>query len=319
MAQLPEIILPTIEAIYTYYKIHAGDHRRDHLGASQIGQKCDRRLWFDFHWCSNPNHNGRLLRLFESGNVQEPRLVKNLRDIGITVYDKDPDTDSQIHYEMYGGHYSGSLDGVGQGFAESSKWHVLEFKTSSLKAFNKLKKDGVKDAKFEHYCQMNQYMSWAELERAYYFCVCKDTDEIYGERIHLDKELVKRLQDKAKRIVFADVPSTRISENEDSPDCLFCPHVDICFGNRIPDVSCRTCAFANPEETGIWMCTRDDTRLCNAKQREILPCHVFIPQLIPLEQTDADPDKGTITYDDITNGPGEIPSTEMQRLINGTP
>ena len=318
MVQLPDPPLPTLVAILNKYEANGGDYRRNHLGASQIGHACDRKLWFDFRWCSKPKFDGRMYRLFDTGNLQEARLVKDLRDIGIEVFDRDPDTDSQIHYEAFGGHYSGSLDGVGRGFKESKQWHVLEFKTSSVKAFAVLKKNGVKSAKFEHYCQMNQYMSWAKLERAYYFCVCKDTDEIYGERVPLDKELVERLEARANRIVFADVPATRISDNEDSPDCLFCQHKDICFGNRIPDVSCRTCAFANPEETGIWMCTRDNTRLCNAKQREILPCHVFIPQLIPLEQTDADPDKGTITYDDITNGPGAIPSPEMQRLINGT-
>jgi hypothetical protein len=316
MVQLPELILPTVDAIYKHYIDSSGDFRRNHLGASLIGSKCERSLWYTFRWCTNPQFSGRVLRLFETGNQQEPRLIKNLREVGIEVYDTDPDTKNQIHYEMYGGHYAGSLDGIGVGFKESKQYHVLEFKTSNVKLFNELKKNGVAAAKPEHYAQMNQYMKWSGLERAYYFVVCKDNDDIYGERVSLDKELVKRLEQKASRVIFSDRPSFKISDSPNDPTCRFCNHKDICRGIYLPEVNCRTCVFAKPEENGTWICTRDNTLLCSTKQRETLSCHVFVPDLVPLEQTDANPEKGTITYGSVENGPGAILSQELQEALD---
>jgi len=316
MPQLPELILPTVDAIYKQYENARPDWRRSHLGASLIGNKCERSIWYTFRWATNPKFSGRILRLFETGNQQESRIVKNLCDINITVYDLDPETGKQIQFEMFGGHYAGSLDGIGCGFEESKQYHVLEFKTSNVKSFNELKKYGVAATKPEHYAQINQYMKWAGLERAYYFVVCKDTDDIYGERITLDKELVKRLELKANRIIFSDNPSFKISDNLSDPSCRFCIHKELCHGMQLPEVNCRTCAFSNPEENGTWACTRDNTILCSSKQRETLDCHVFIPELVPLEQTDADPEKGTITYGNIENGPGAILSRELQEVLD---
>lgn len=316
MAALPEIILPTVEKIFKQYEEKNGDHRRDHLGASLIGKPCERALWYTFMWCSNPKFSGRMLRLFETGIQQEARIIKNLRSIGVTVYDVHPDTGRQIHYESFGGHFSGSLDGIAVGFQESKVYHVCEFKTANTKTFNSLKKHGVEKTKPEHFCQMQVYMHWAGLERAFYFCINKETDDIYAERIHLNKEIVSALLEKAERIIFSATPTHRASDDKDKFECKWCEHRSICHEGKLPDVSCRTCAFANPETLGKWRCTRDDKILCGMDQRKACERHVFIPQLVPLEQTDADPDKGTITYSgNITNGPGAIPSTKMQEAI----
>jgi hypothetical protein len=316
MVELPNMILPTIERIYQSYEENAGDWRRNHLGASIIGGGCERSLWYTFRWATKPKYDGRLLRLFETGNQQESRIVKNLKGIGIEVYDLDPETGKQIHFEMFGGHYAGSCDAIARGFKESKQWHILEFKTSNAKQFNALSKSGVERTKFEHYCQMQQYMKWADLDRAYYICVCKDTDEIYGERIHIDKELVKRLEMKAERIIFADLPPYKITDNPDDFKCRFCNHKDICHGNKLPEVSCRTCANANSEPNGTWVCVRDNHILCGDEQRTAKKCHIFIPDFVKLEQTDSDPKAGTISYGSVVNGPGAILSTELQEVLN---
>lgn len=316
MVQLPDFILPTVDAIYNHYEVSNGDWRRNHLGASLIGNKCERALWYSFRWAGNPQFKGRMLRLFETGNQQESRIVKNLRDIGVTVYDLDPETGKQIRYASHGGHYAGSCDGVAQGFKESKQWHIIEIKTMNTKTFGQLKKNGVMTTKFEHYCQMQQYMNWAGLERAYYFAVCKEDDSIYGERVSLDKELAKRLELKAERIIFSDNAPFQISDSDNDPTCRFCAYKEICRGIRLPEINCRTCAFANPEENGTWKCCRGEGHiLCGDEQRAVQDCHVFIPDFVPMEQTDANPEKGTITYGVITNGPGAILSKDLEETI----
>jgi hypothetical protein len=315
MPQLPDMTLPTVKQIYQSYEDKNGDWRRNHLGASVIGAECERSLWYTFRWVSMPKFDGRMLRLFETGNQQESRIIKNLRDIGVEVCDLDPETGKQIHFEMFGGHYAGSCDAVASGFLESKKWHVVEIKTANTKTFNSIKIAGVHNTKFEHYCQCQQYMNWADLERAYYFCVYKETDEIYGERINIDKELVKRLETKAERVIFSDTPSFMLSDIATDFRCRFCQHKETCHGKKLPEVNCRTCAYANPERNGTWTCTKEGRVLCSDEQRAIHDCHIFIPACVPMEQTDASEEAGTISYGDAVNGPGAIPSTELQEYV----
>jgi len=311
----------TIQAIYKHYKQNAEDWRRPHLGASQIGRKCPREIWYQFHWCLAPDRPGRIYRLFETGNLAEPRLVQNLRDVGVEVYDRDPrNPEKQIRYaDPKIGHFSGSLDGIGRGFSEAPKtWHVLEFKTTNTRGFKKLQKDGVEKAKPEHYAQMQMYMQWSKLTRAYYFAVCKETDEIYGERINKNAKAVKEIREKAKQIIEATEPPQRINEDPIKWDCRFCDYKPVCHLSRLPEINCRTCAHSTPEIDGTWSC---DLMPGGQKEHPEDPqcnLHIYIPGLVPLMVLDSDPVAGTISYDKgLTNGPGCLSSQELKERIEG--
>lgn len=315
MPELPELESKTVEKVYQSYVKGSGDWRRDHLGASVIGQECERKIWYGFRWCTKPSFDGRMLRLFATGYSQEKRLLQDLKEAGISVYDRDPETGSQIHYTDFGGHYSGSLDAIAKGFPEAPEtFHVVECKTMNTKTFNQLKTKGVKLVKFEHYCQMQVYMGWAGLDRAFYFAVCKETDELYEERVYFERAVADRLRIKADRVVFANTPLHKITDDIDNFKCRYCDHKFSCHDTKLPEVNCRTCAFADTIDSG-WKCARDGHTLEPLAQREACPRHVFIPELVPLTQTDADNDKGWIMYGDITNGFGATASKNLQALI----
>ncbi len=147
MAELPEPPMPTLSAIYASYEARQGDGFRDHLGASLIGKSCARALWYDFRWATPARHTGRILRLFETGQLEEARLVRDLRATGATVLEVDPETGRQFRVEAHGGHFGGSLDAVALGLLEAPKtWHVVEFKTHSAKSFAELVAKGVANA-----------------------------------------------------------------------------------------------------------------------------------------------------------------------------
>lgn len=317
MVELPPPPNPTIEAIYRHYIDSNGDWRRDHLGASQIGKECLRSLWYDLHWATPPNFSGRMLRLFETGFREEKRVISNLRSIGVTVYDEDPETHKQINYSRFGGHLSGSCDGIGIGFEEAPKtYHIIEIKTSNLKNFNHMKKHGVEKSKYVHFCQIQCYMHWSGLERAFYIVVCKDVDELYSERVYYNPEVAKSLEKKAKDVIFSSEPSFRQGDLGTFM-CKFCNHKEICHEGKLPTVTCRTCARVTPCEDGTWMCNLDETVLNKYKQREGCRFHIFIPALVPLCQVDASEENGTVTYEgDVINGPGNISSKDLQEAIN---
>ena len=112
MAKLPEPPSPTREAIFAAYEADRDAGFRPHLGASQVGKSCERALWYDFRWTTPARFPGRILRLFETGQLEEARIVRNLRRIGATVLEVDPETGRQWRVEAHGGHFGGSLDAV---------------------------------------------------------------------------------------------------------------------------------------------------------------------------------------------------------------
>ena len=184
MAALPPPPTPTLSAIYDAYEAARGDGFRDHLGASQIGKSCERALWYDFRWVTRSRFPGRILRLFETGELEEARLVRNLRATGATVLDVDPESGRQWRVDAHGGHFGGSLDAVAIGLKEAPKtWHVAEFKTHSAKSFRDLVAKGVALSKPQHWAQMQIYMHLTGITRALYVAVCKDTDDLHIERV----------------------------------------------------------------------------------------------------------------------------------------
>ena len=281
MAVLPPHPSPTIEAIYAAYETDASDGFRVHLGASLIGKECERALWYDFRWATRARFPGRILRLFETGQLEEARLVRDLHRTGATVLDADPETGRQWRVEAHGGHFAGSLDAVAIGLLEAPKtWHVVEFKTHSAKSFAELKRDGVRKSKPRHWAQMQVYLRLTSMTRAMYVAVCKDTDEIHVERLPADREEGERLIARAGRIIHAQHPPARVSEDPAWWQCRACEHHDLCHEAGAAEITCRSCLHATPVEGG-WHCARWDRRLSTADQRRACERHLYIPDLVP--------------------------------------
>ena len=298
MAPLPSSPSPTLSAIYAAYEAKQGDGFRDHLGASLIGKSCARALWYDFRWASPAHFEGRMLRLFETGQLEEARLVRNLRATGATVLEVDPATGKQFRVSAHGGHFGGSLDGVALGLLEAPKtWHVVEFKTHSVKSFASLTVKGVRASKPQHFAQMLVYMHLTGMSRAMYLAVCKDTDALHIERIEVDKAEGERLIEKAGRIIDAPRPPSRISDDPTWFECRFCDHCGLCHDGEPPPVNCRTCLHSTPVDGG-WHCARFDQPIGAQAQRAGCPKHLFIPDFIPGEVIDAGDDFVAYRFED---------------------
>jgi hypothetical protein len=275
--------------IFAYHESKQ-DWMRPHLGASVIGKQCMREIWYGFRWVKKPNFTGRMLRLFETGQLAEDRLFSELKAIGIKVYGQQKEVKIISHF-------SGSVDGIGEGFSESKAPHLLEVKTANQKSFDDMVKLGVQKSKPQHFDQMTVYMGGLKLDRAYYFCINKNTDDIYAERIKFDKELYHSLVIKADFIIKNDTPPMRIQDNPARFDCKFCEYKMLCHSNDKPEVNCRTCIHSTPEPDGSWSCIQDGQKMVIDFdwQKEACEHHLFIPELLNREIAEAG--KDFITYD----------------------
>jgi hypothetical protein len=345
MATLPKEIQdsPTVKAIYAAYEKRAEGQRR-YLGASIIGKACARAIWYDFRWAGREQFSGRMLRLFETGQLEESRFGDNLTAIGCEVHLVDPNTKQQFEVRAIAGHFAGHIDGACLGIPEAPKtWHLLEMKTHNAKSFAAIKKKGVQESKPEHWAQMQVYMHLAELDRALYLAKNKDTDELYAERIHYDKAAAEQLMEKAEAIIGFDSAPSRISEDPESFACKFCNHKERCHGIgpvAVPvEVTCRSCCHSTPIvrggfETGVWQCEKHNRALSDAEQRRACDDHIFIPSFITFARTiDADSVKDVDEHEwsgdwieyqtpdgnQFKNGkqPGQYRSIELTQLPSG--
>lgn len=257
MAKLPQPIHQTVAAIYAAWEEAADGGLRGHLGASEIGDDCMRRLWYSFRWAELPRWDGRMLRLFDTGKREEPRIEADLMRIGCDVTTVDGNG-RQWTVSECGGHFGGSLDGAVLGLPEAPKtWHVLEIKTANEKSWKALARSGVKESQYRHWAQMQVYMHLTGMKRAAYISVNKNSDEIYLERIEHDKEAAVALIERANRVINSPEPPPRISEDAEWWQCKSCRFAGICHGTDVPLVNCRTCAHSTPISDGNsapWTC-----------------------------------------------------------------
>ena len=295
MAPIPQTD-STVSLIYRAWAKRENRPPRSHLGASMIGRPCEREAWYAFHWALYPEFEGRILRLFDRGQREEPVFIRDLRQAGITVHAVDPETGKQFQFSDFGGHVGGSMDGAALGLPEAPKtWHVLEFKTHGSKSFEATVRDGVQKAHPEHYAQMQMYMGWSGMDRSLYLAVNKDNDELYGERVEFDPAVFEKLRGKAQRIVFCTVPMPRISESAAFFRCKTCHFHSICHGGGFPRANCRTCAYAIPTEGGGWHCSRHEKVRSVDEQRAGCPQHLFLKHAMPVQSIDAG--KGWVMYE----------------------
>jgi len=311
VAAIPQPEHTTARAVVQWRERTTDTGHRPHLGASVIGHSCDRHLWLMFRWAGSEAFDGRVLRMFERGRREEALVHEELRGIGCEVWADDGT--GQYRVAAVAGHFGGSLDGVVVGLPEAPKaTHVLEVKTHGAKSFADLKKKGVRESKPMHWQQMQTYMHLADIDRALYYAVNKDTDELHIERIERDPAEGERILARAQKIVTASEPPLRLSEDPDYFECKWCRFKPQCHGTEAPEVNCRTCAHSTPTLAGDaqWTCgktNRPGVIPINV-QRAGCASHLYIPPMLDRIGKPVDGDESSVVYE-----------SEHGRFVNGPP
>lgn len=207
-----------------------------------------------------------------------------------TLYDV---TDSSFHIERakkqnvelkqwrisdINGHFGGSLDGIADApfvvsdtfgnFIPANEEFLCEFKTHNTKSFTNLVALRVKEAKAEHYRQMQTYMRKRNLRYALYMAVNKNDDDLYLEVVVADYAIGDEMVAKANVIINARQPPERISSSPTNMECKWCDFYKLCHYAEPMEKNCRTCKHSVPVEAGEWQC---------GKWNQLIPSD-FVPQ-----------------------------------------
>lgn len=302
MVALPELVSPSIVALDKAREDAQEPRDGYRVPAGQLGSECERALWYSFRWVSPPKRfEGRMLRLFEDGDLGEKQVIADLRRAGFHVEDRDPkNPEKQIGASFADGHGYLFLDGKITGLIEAPKTvHLLEVKTHKNVKFNAVKKHGVQPQKPEHYAQMMIGMHALQLTRAAYVYKNKDTSEVDLKRIDYVLEEGVALNLKAERVAYSPRPLPKLHEDPNAKaawNCTYCDHIGVCHQAADPRRNCRTCLHSTPERGGAWKCEKHNRELDREAQLKGCPCHLLIPDLVAGEQIDADIAAGWVEY-----------------------
>lgn len=228
---------------------------RTHLGGSEIGEVCSRRLVYSFRWMSQENHIARMLRLFQRGHKEENVFVELLRGIGCSVSDQQ-ENGQQHRITTDNKHFGGSLDGV---ISLPERYNLpfpmlLEMKTHNDKSFKKLVADGMRVTKPKHFAQCCTYGYFYSFRYCLYMAVNKNDDDLWPEIVELDLPYGHMLADRAKTIINADRLPERISNSSAHKECKYCPMQGICHFQLEANRNCRSCCHSAAQADGSWFC-----------------------------------------------------------------
>jgi hypothetical protein len=227
------------------------------LEASTVGGPCDRALWLAFRMCTKPVTDGAAVRRLDTDERVEARFVFDLREVGVEVYDRDPETRDRFIFKDHAGHLRGVMDACTHNVpGGGDQWHVTEFATLDAATFARLSEKGVSAVCFDAWDNMQLLMGSSGMTRALYLAENVTDGSVFAERVPFDPVYFERLRARAESIIFVAEAPPRAFEDPTEDTCRACAAHDACHGMRVPAVSCRTCCYSTPERDGDahWSC-----------------------------------------------------------------
>jgi hypothetical protein len=210
--------------------------KRKYLGASRVGEACERRLGYEFHLVEKDegsDFKGNTLRIFDMGHDGEERMANYIKLAGFELQTHKEDG-KQIGMSDADGNFKGHLDGViHAGPIKELKYPMLwENKALGDKSWKDAVNKGIKDGKPVYYAQVQIYMAYHDLESCMFTCLNRDTGEIHIEMIKVNVRDAQALIDKAVRIVKSANPEELGKISRDASDfrCKFCDFKRRCHG-----------------------------------------------------------------------------------------
>lgn len=210
----------------------AKQERRTYVGASGIGDDCERRLQFEFAGAPREKEPEKLtLRKFDFGHMIEELARCWFQDAGFKLVQNNLRDGARFRFVQMDGDFSGEPDGVFisgpeiEGLRYPAMW---EHKAVGAKTFREIKKDGLKKARPKYWSQIHTCMAYLNLEQTVFTVTNLDSGEQLNLVYDLEPEEAQRMTDRAVRIISSTRAGDLLPRPFAKPDHF----------------SCRVCSFS---------------------------------------------------------------------------
>jgi len=299
MVKLPEIEDPTLKAMDSVMESKQESRSRNYLGASVIGDSCDRKLWLSFRWIKRGFIEAAGLRRINDGHRGEQVVAALLKDIPSVDLSTEKEPGVQHSFEAIGGHFRGNCDGLLTGLLQDPETlYVWECKVINEVKFKKLlslkatkgEAEALKNWDYVYYAQAQVYMHFFEAKRHYLTAASPGVRDITSVVTEYNAGDAEKFIEKARRIIFSPRPAGKISSDPAWHECKYCTFHSMCHEDDLPrQKSCRTCLHSSPLKTGGWNCEWHNKELDAEAQLRGCEHHLFVPDIIPGEQINSGP------------------------------
>ncbi len=218
-------------------KMRSKERSRQYLGASRLGVSCERALQYEYAQAPvDPGREieGRMLRIFERGHVNESSMVAWLRTAGFDLRTHKANGE-QFGFSTANGRLQGHIDGVFVGGPEGFSYPTLwESKCLSSKSWRDLEKNKLAVSKPIYAAQVAIYQAYLELYEnpAIFTAVNADTMDIYAELVPFDAALAQAMSDRGVKVITATDAGELLPRSYNDPthfECKFCAWQDRCW------------------------------------------------------------------------------------------
>lgn len=213
------------EVIYEQmHKMRSRQVPRQYLGASSLGNPCERAIWYGYKQFAR-NESPKTLITFEIGRSLEEMLADILANTELTVMFPSMTNNFLSFSHEKVPQLSGHLDGL---ILHKGEHYVLEIKTANSASFAKACKVGIRAWRPQYYDQIQTYMGLSCYTKGIFLVINKDSSELYEEVIDFDQIHYELLVAKATRIIQSPVEPERLSDSPMFFGCRMCAYKDVC-------------------------------------------------------------------------------------------
>lgn len=237
----PEDKDPLIEQLYKIIEDDtAKEAPRSYVGASSIGDKCERKLYYRYKNLDKAEaRKAELILAANDGHRSELLAAEYLEKIpGIKLQTSNMGKGfGQLGFSDLGGEFKGHIDGIITGIPQAPKTtHIWENKCCNDKKFTKLiniidkfdKKAVLEQWDYNYYCQAVVYMDYFDLTRHYTTVWLAGSRKLLTIRTNANPALAKQLKEKAQRVINYPFPPAKLSENSAWFECKMCEFNEFC-------------------------------------------------------------------------------------------
>lgn len=223
---------PTLAAVRSHLEqMAAAEAPREYLGASQLGEQCERKIYYRLHNAPAAPRPSSLIMAANDGHRTEAAMAELLRAVpGVELWTHDAEG-KQFGFTDFAGRFRGHCDGVIKGILQAPATpHIWECKAVNDKKFGEFRnaqqkfgdKQTLMNFSYQWYCQAQCYLGYFDLTRHYLTVCSAGLRDVLSCRTEFVPAFFQMMRKRAERILGYREPPARIKDDPAYWQCKFC-------------------------------------------------------------------------------------------------
>ncbi len=199
---------------------------RKYIGASSIGNKCDRAIWYGFVGEKQNELKPELMTTFDVGKRLEGLILDYMDAANLNVVRPTKNNNYLFFQDSDVLEFQGHADGIL--IIPGGERVIIEIKTAKSSSFVKFKNKGLREWQKLYYAQLQSYLGMSGYKRGVLIAINKDSSDLHHEWVDYDDIYYHELKTRASSIAKSKEPPERINKSPLFYTCNTCSYKESC-------------------------------------------------------------------------------------------